>query len=58
MRTKNFCTVCGAPGIPGLKKGNGKCQFHWNAGNWGADWAEKIKQESAQRPGKGRKDVK
>lgn len=34
-RTKNPCTLCGKPGIPGLIKGAGKCQDHWNLGAHG-----------------------
>lgn len=33
----NPCTICGKPGIPGLIRGSGKCQAHWNAGAFGTD---------------------
>jgi hypothetical protein len=42
------CTVCGKPSLPGLTAGNGKCQFHWDAGVWGEAWAERAEAERAQ----------
>lgn len=41
-RTKNLCTKCGKPSIPGLIQGAGKCQFHWNEVVWGTAWANKC----------------
>ena len=38
----NKCTLCGAKSIPGLKKDNGKCQYHWNVGAFGKEWADKV----------------
>lgn len=35
-------TECGKPGIPGLIKGAGKCQYHWNVGAYGKEWADKC----------------
>lgn len=42
--TKNPCTItnCGKPGIPGLLKGAGKCQYHYNVGQFGKDWADEV----------------
>jgi len=42
MARKNPCTICGKPGIPGLLRGQGKCQEHWTAGVWGQAWADKV----------------
>ena len=41
-RVKNPCTICGEPGIPGLIRGAGKCQYHWNAGVWGKAYADSV----------------
>ena len=41
-----LCTKCSKPSIPGLIKGCGKCQFHWNEGVWGTEWANKIERET------------
>lgn len=40
--TKNPCTLCGKPGIPGLISGAGKCQYHYNVGQFGKAWADYI----------------
>jgi len=42
-RVKNPCTICGEPGIPGLIRGAGKCQYHWNAGVWGKEYADRVR---------------
>lgn len=47
MTANNPCSICGAPGIPGLTRGQGKCQHHWTAGVWGKVWAEKVTTDSA-----------
>jgi hypothetical protein len=53
MKTQK-CTLCDLPSIPGLKRGHGKCQYHWDRGVWGKEWADKVradelkKQEGAQ----------
>lgn len=39
------CTKCGKPSIPGLIRGAGKCQFHWNEGVWGTAWALKCEED-------------
>lgn len=39
------CTICGKPSITGLKKGHGKCQYHWNVGVFGKVWADKVEAE-------------
>ena len=39
---KQVCTVCGKNSIPGLKRGCGKCQYHWNVGAFGRDVADKA----------------
>lgn len=36
------CTVCDNPSIPGLHKGHGKCQYHWNVGAFGKVWADEC----------------
>ncbi len=48
--TKNPCTICGAPGIPGLYKGSGKCQYHWNVGAFGKARADEIKAQTTSSP--------
>lgn len=55
MPNKQVCTECGEPSIPGLARGAGKCQYHWNAGVWGKAWADKVRadeqaKETAQPP--------
>lgn len=45
MKTKQTCTECSRPAIPGLQKGKGKCQYHWNVGAFGKDWADKVLKE-------------
>jgi hypothetical protein len=41
------CTVCGKPSIPGLIAGCGKCQYHWNVGVFGKEWADKVRATAA-----------
>lgn len=41
-RSKNPCTICGKPGIPGLIRGAGKCQYHWAVGVWGKEYADSV----------------
>jgi hypothetical protein len=38
------CSIagCGAPSLPGLTTGAGKCNFHWAEGVWGRTWALKC----------------
>lgn len=43
--TKNPCTKCGKPGIPGLIQGAGKCQYHWNVGAYGQAWADRVEEQ-------------
>lgn len=43
--TKNPCTKCGKPGIPGLIQGAGKCQYHWNVGAYGQAWADRVAEQ-------------
>jgi len=46
----NLCTICGAPGIPGLVQGAGKCQYHWNVGQYGEAWANRIRDQKPIPP--------
>lgn len=41
---KQMCSIpgCDKRSIPGLIRGHGKCQYHWNAGVWGKEWADKA----------------
>lgn len=39
-KVNNACTLCGKPGIPGLIRGAGKCQYHWNLGVYGPEAAD------------------
>lgn len=43
---KQVCTECGEPSLPGLIQGAGKCQYHWNVGAYGKDWADKVRADS------------
>ena len=45
-KSRQVCTECGEPSISGLVRGKGKCQYHWNAGVWGKEWADKCRTES------------
>lgn len=47
MKLDNPCTLCGEPGIPGLIHGAGKCQYHWNVGQFGVEWANEVKRRDA-----------
>jgi hypothetical protein len=47
--TKNPCTICLKPGIPGLRKGAGKCQYHWNVGAYGQLWADQVEADKAKQ---------
>ncbi len=40
------CTKCDKPSIPGLINGCGKCQYHWNEGVWGKEWADRLSKGS------------
>ena len=42
LAKNNPCTICGKPGIPGLIRGAGKCQYHWAAGVWGKAYADSV----------------
>jgi hypothetical protein len=42
---QQVCTLCEKPSISGLIRGRGKCQYHWNLGCWGKDWADKVRQD-------------
>jgi hypothetical protein len=45
--TAQRCTICGGPSVPGLVRGHGKCQHHWNVGAFGKEWAERVKPAAA-----------
>lgn len=40
------CTLCDQPSLPGLLQGHGKCRYHWNLGNWGKEWADRVEREA------------
>ena len=40
--TPNLCTLCSAISVPGLLRGAGKCQYHWVAGVWGKEYADRL----------------
>ena len=42
LAKNNPCTICGKPGIPGIIRGAGKCQYHWAAGVWGKAYADSL----------------
>ena len=46
----NPCTICGEPGIPGLISGCGKCQYHYNVGQFGQEWADKVERNMNTTP--------
>ena len=43
------CSIggCAAPSVAGLQRGAGKCQYHWNAGVWGREWADHVRRMGA-----------
>lgn len=51
QRRQQPCSIpnCGKESIPGLKRGHGKCQYHWNAGVWGKEWADRCERENEAR---------
>ena len=42
MKTQK-CTECNERSLPGIKKGHGKCQYHWDMGVWGKKWADQVR---------------
>ena len=36
------CTECDKPSIPGMVKGAGECQYHWDTGAYGKAWADRC----------------
>lgn len=46
---KQKCTLCNKDSIPGLLKGHGKCQYHYNLGQFGKDWADYVEDLKAQQ---------
>ena len=40
------CTICGKSSIPGIRKGAGKCQYHWNCGQYGKKWADTVERKT------------
>jgi hypothetical protein len=38
------CSKCDEPSLPGLARGHGMCQFHWDEAIWGTKWAKACKQ--------------
>lgn len=42
-RVNNPCTICGKPGIAGMKRGAGKCLYHWNLATYGIQAAERAR---------------
>jgi hypothetical protein len=45
---KQQCTLCDRPSVPGLIRGAGKCQHHYNVGQFGRDHADLIAATSVQ----------
>lgn len=37
------CSICGADSIPGMYRLGGKCQYHYNVGQFGKEWADKVR---------------
>lgn len=44
-KDNNKCTICGGKGIPGLIRGAGKCQYHWDLECYGREWVDKCHPE-------------
>lgn len=44
----NKCAICGKDGIPGLPRGAGRCQYHYNVAAFGKEWANKV--EAGRKP--------
>jgi len=45
-KTAKTCKHCDEKSLPGLKITPGLCQYHWNAGNWGKEWADKCRTDA------------
>jgi len=41
-RSKKTCQHCDKPSIPGLMKGVGLCQYHYNRRMFGEEWADYV----------------
>jgi hypothetical protein len=54
MAAKQMCNEwqCGKPSIPGLIQGAGKCQYHYNVGQFGKEWADKVEADKAAEQAK------
>lgn len=48
---KQKCTIkgYGKDSIPGLIRGHGKCQYHYDVGQFGKDWADHCERERKKR---------
>lgn len=44
------CTICGKPSIPGLLRGAGKCQYHYNVGQFGKAHADSVADQANTEP--------
>lgn len=44
------CTIpgCGDDSVPGLIRGHGKCQYHWDVGAFGQQWADECRRRDAE----------
>lgn len=42
MKTQ-LCRHCGQPSVPGLARGQGMCQYHWDRAHWGKEWADRCR---------------
>lgn len=40
------CTICGERSIPGLIRGAGKCQYHYNLKQFGQEAADRARAEA------------
>jgi len=45
-KTAKTCKHCDEKSLPGLKITPGLCQYHWNAGIWGKEWADKCRTDA------------
>jgi hypothetical protein len=42
------CRFCGKDSIPGLVRGGGACQYHYNLRQFGKEWADEV--EAKRKP--------
>ena len=41
---RKLCLQCQSPSVPGLRKGVGYCQYHWDVRCFGQSWADQCRE--------------